>query len=271
MNDDDFIQCLGGLSNYVNAILHYDETFYLRNGFEDEWDRFGWFKKNTEIFINPIDPKNLKIDWKSPESYADMGLKNYLITTNHLETDLFISPKRAKKIIETNIIKKEDNLDISLRKIDEQIKSQMDSLWFEDTKIGIEKNFVFPSLTHYVLSQASNIDDLLTVIIQIKDSGIIEKIRKRINEISSDIKLSSKFQKEIERLIKESFGEQTHDKPWSLKFTVSFITLTKSFNLDFFRRKEHLLFLKDIISCRTETYKLERDIKRIFKRTINKK
>jgi hypothetical protein len=270
LSEQEFINLLGGLSNYINAILLYDETNFLANGFESDWKRFGWFEKNTRIVITPIVPNNFDIDWDSEESYSDIGIRNYLISSKLLETDLFVSPERAEKMVNHNLKKTENNFNQVLAKIDEKIKSEKDSLWFENLKIGIDNNFSFPSLTHYVLSQATSSDDLLTVVMQLKESGKIKSIRTKIDDITSSIKNSTKFQKEVERLIKQNFGESPKtEKPWSLKFTVLFLTLTKSFSLDFFRRKEHLLFLKNIIACRTEAEGLRKDIKRVFGRTLS--
>ena len=268
--EEEFVNSLGGLSNYINSILLYDETNFLANGFEGDWVRFGWFEKNTRIIVKPINPDSLNIDWNSAASYSDQGIRNYLVSSKHLETDLFISPQRAKQIIDTGLPKIENNLKQALNKIDEKINSEKDSLLFESTKIGIDKNFKFPSLTHYVLSQATNSDDLLTVIMQLKENGKVKSVRNKIDEIATSTKESSRFQKDVERLIKESFGESNQsDKPWSLQFTVLFLSLSKSFNLNFFKRKEHLLFLKDIINCRSEALGLNKDIKRIFGRTLN--
>lgn len=269
ISDEEFITSLGGLSNYINSILLYDETNFLANGFEGDWVRFGWFEKNTRLIIQPINPESLNIDWNSEASYSDKGVRNYLVSSKHLETDLFISPQRAERIKDNGLHKIENSLNQTLLKIDEKIKSEKDSLWFENLKIGIDKNFNFPSLTHYVLSQATSSEDLLTVIMQLKESGKVKSVQDKIDEITISTKETSRFQKDIERLIKTNFGEPAKtDKPWSLKFTVLFLTLTKSFNLDFFKRKEHLLFLKDIIACRTEAQGLNNDIKRIFGRTL---
>ena len=104
---------------------------------------------------------------------------------------------------------------------------------------------------------------------QLKESRKVKNIRDKIDDITSNTKESSKFQKDVERIIRETFGEPSKsDKSWSIKFTVLFLSLTKSFNLDFFRRKEHLLFLKDVIACRTEAQGLDKVIKRIFGRTL---
>ena len=268
ISDDAFIESLGGLSNYINAILLYDETNFLENGFEAEWTRFPWFEKNTKAYFNPIDPADLMIDWNSEESYSDKGIKNYLISSDQLCLDLFISPERATKITHNSISKIEQKLNTVLRKVDYKIQNEADQLWFDDLRIGIDKNFKLPSLTHYVLSEASNCNDLLKVIFQLKDSGKIDAIRSKIDEITISPKSAGKFQKDIENIIKNAFGVKTNsDRPWSIKLTVLYIiTLTKNFNFNFFKREKHLLFLKDIIACRSEANRLNKDIQRIFNR-----
>jgi len=271
ISDDAFIDSLGGLSNYVNAMLLYDETSFLENGFEADWTRFDWFEKNTKIFVNAINPADLMIDWGSKESYSDKGLKNYLISSKQLCLDLFISPERANQITKNSVpeIEQKFNTITILKKIDDQIQLETAPLWFDDLKVGIDKNFRLPSLTHYVLSQASNPDDLLTVIIQLKESGTINTIRAKINEITVNTKIASRFQKDIENAIKKAFGlKNNSDRPWSIKVTILFLTLTRSFNFDFFNRKEHLLFLKNVIACRSEAYGLNDDIQRIFNRKV---
>lgn len=269
ISESEFITSMGGLSNFINSILLYDETSFLANGFEREWLRFRWFQKNTRLFINPINPSSLNIDWNSEASYSDKGIRNYLVSSNNLKTDLFVSPQRAEKIKDNWLFRTENSLNQTLLKIDEKINNEKESLWFEDLKVGVNKNFVFPSLTHYVLSQATSSEDLFTVIIQLKDSGKVKLVRQKIDEITINTKEASRFQKDIERLIKENFGETyKSDKPWSIKFSVCFLTLTKSFNLDFFKRKEYLLFLKDVIDCRAEAHGLNSDIKRIFRRGL---
>lgn len=266
--DEDFISSLGGLSNYINSILLYDETNFLANGFESDWTRFAWFEQNTKLIVQPINPDSLNIDWNSSDSYSDIGIKNYLISSKHFNTDLFVSSERAEKI-NNGLSRIGNSLNQTLLKIDEKIKSQKESLWFESSRIGIDRNFHFPSLTHYVLSQATHSEDLLTVIMQLKESGKMKSIRDKTDEITLNTKELSRFQKDVERLIKENFDESPKtDKPWSIKVPVLFLTLTKSFNINFFKRKEHLLFLKDIIASRVEAQGLDKDIKRIFGRTL---
>lgn len=269
MSDQLFTNCIEGLSNYINSILLYDETNYLANGFETDWIKFNWFEKNTTLVVKSINPNSLNIDWNSDESYSDSGIKNYLLSANELQLDLFVSPERATKIQKNSIPKIENPFEIALTNIDDTIRKEKDTLWFDDIKIGIDQNFLFPSLTHYVISQSSNADDLFTVIMQLKESNKIKTIQRKITEITKSTKKAARFQKDIEKIIKETFGETSKsDKSWSLKLSVLFVTLTKPFNLDFFNRKEHLLFLKDIIKCRSEAQGLKKDIERIFGRRI---
>jgi len=267
ISDELFIDSLGGLSNYINAILLYDETNFLENGFEADWNRFDWFEKNTKAYVNAINPTSLKIDWTSEESYSDKGIKNYLISSDQLGLDLFISPERATKIIKNSLPKIEQKLNTVLRKVDDQVKNEADQLWFDDLKIGIDKNFKLPSLTHYVLSEASNLDDLLKVILQLKEDGKITTIRSKINEITKNTKSAARFQKDVENIIKKEFGAKINsDRPLSIKISVLYLTFSRNFSFNFFNRKKHLLFLKDIVACRSEANRLNDDIQRIFNR-----
>ncbi len=264
-----FEDCLGGLSNYINAILFYDDSSYLDNGFIENWTKFPWFEKNTKLILNPINPKALGIDWNSEASYSDQGIRNYLLTSQYFKSDLYISPERSKKIIDHGAPMVDSAFCRTLEKIDTEIKSKKDESWFNEVKIGIEHNFKIPTLTHYVFSKASNTNDLLTVIMQLKTDGTIKKIRSKIYEISQDTKQATSFRKEVEKIIAESFGEHPQkDKPFSFKISALFLSYDKKFSLDFFRRKSHVVFLKDLINCRTEAFSLNKDIQRIFKRKI---
>ncbi len=260
---------LGGLSNYVHALLFYDETNYLTNGFEKDWTRFHWFNINTKLYVKGLSSESLEIDWDSEESYTDQGIKNYLQSSDVLGLDLFVSPERASQI-QGRVPRKSTTKPESLfQKIDEKILSESKSLWFSETQIGIVENFQFPSLMQYVLSEASSVDDLLNVIIQIKESGRVKAVIDKVNEISKSTKDTAKFQKEIENRIRLAFGDKSKsDTSLTLKIGAWFLSLNKTIDPNFFLRKEHLLFLKDVIACRAESGNLRDSISRIFKQSI---
>lgn len=269
IDKDKFILNLGGLSNYVHALLYYDETNYLTNGFEKDWTRFHWFKKNTNLHVKGLSPEGLEIDWDSEESYTDQGIKNYLHSSDSLGLDLFVSPERASQLKERVLKQSTNKLESLFHKIDEIILSESKSLWFNDTQIGIIENFQFPSLMQYVLSEASSVDDLLNVIIQIKDSGRVKAVTDKMIEISKSTKDTGKFQKDIENLIKRNFGDKSKsDKSLTLKISALFFSLNKTIDPTFFFRKEHFLFLKDIIACRAESGNLKDSLSRIFKQSL---
>lgn len=269
LTDDGFIKSLGGLSNYINAVLLYDEAKFVANGFQTDWYRFHWFEKNTRLYIHPFIPTDNYIDWNNHGNSADLGAKNYLLASKFLDADLLISPERARQIITNGAPQVDDNFIATLEKIDEKIRVEKEELWYENVKVGIEQNFVFPSLIHYVLSEASNMNDLLTVIMQLKASGDMTKVRKEINDLSSTTKGASRLKKEVENIINNQFSKGGNsDKPWSISFDVLFLTISKSFNFKNLKRKSYLTFLKDFVACRAEAFSLKDDIQRIFGRKI---
>ena len=254
--DKDFDYILGGLSNYINALLLYEDSFYLQNGFESEWTRF-----------NPLDPSITEIDWESEFSYSDQGITNYLTTSNIFESDLFVSPQRSLKIVNANTPKINDTFISTLKKIDDKISNKKEESWYENIQIGIESNFKLPSLTHYVFSQASSLDDLMTVLMQLKSDGKISRVKKKINELTNSTKSSIKLQREIEDIIDNVFGSKSkQSSPFSLKINILFLSISQSVNLSFFNRKEHIVFLKDVAALRSESRRLNDDVKRVFKR-----
>lgn len=265
MPQDSFIKSLGGLSNYINATLLYDQTNYLSNGFEKEWTRFEWFTKNTLGYVEGLSSQSLDIDWESAESYSDQGISNYLKSSDSLGLDLFVSPERSTILKGKVPRQSQSTLDTLLSNIDENILKEAETLWFHDTQFGIIDNFNFPSLTQYVFSETSKADELLSVLLQLKHDGKIIRIVNELNEISQNTKRAGKLQKEFESKIKRAFGDKSKsDTSFTLKISAWFFSLNKTVNLNYFNRKEHFMFLNDIISCRTESGHLRKSIERIF-------
>lgn len=269
MTQDKFIKSFGGLSNYINAILLYDQTNFLSNGFEKEWTRFQWFTENTVCYVEELSAQSLEIDWESAESYSDQGKSNYLKSSDSLGLDLFVSPERST-ILKGRVLKKSTStLEALLKVIDEKILNEASAHWFPDTQLGIVENFVFPSLTQYVLSKTSNVNELLTIILQIKHDNKIKKVVNELSEIAQDTKRSGRLQREFESRIKRAFGDKSKsDTSFTLKLNAWFFSLNKTVNLNFFNRKKHFMFLNDIVSCRAEAGNLKKCIKRIFAKTL---
>ncbi len=267
-NNDLLIKNLGGLSNFINAILLYEDSFFPINGFEKDWKRFNWFDTNTSAFIQGVQLDELIINWISPASYEDKGVGNYLLTSRYFESDLLICPERSEEI--TIQTERPDSAFVeTLKEIDKKILHQGNNSTFSNIKAGIDRNFQFPSLTQYVLSEASRREDLLTVIMQLKADGKIRRIIDEIEEKTSTTKGAGKFENDIEQLVKKAFGRKIDsDNSWSLSVSALFLSVSKPINLDFFRRKEYLVFLKDLITCRSEAYRIEKDFQRIFKKKL---
>lgn len=267
-SNDSIIKNLGGLSNFINALLLYKDSHYIINGFEKDWKRFEWFGKNASAFITGIELDELTINWNGPSAYENKGIHNYLFTSRYFESDLLVCPERSdEKILRDLTI--DSSFAETLRLIDKKIAHEIDTLNFSNARIGVSKNFQFPSLLQYILSQASGRHDLLTVIMQLKSDRKIEKIIKEIEEITTTVAGAGKFQDDIERLVKKSFGKQTTgDNSWSISVSAFFVSISKTIDLNFFRRQEHMVFLKNLIACRTEAFKLEKDFARIFKKKL---
>lgn len=265
---DLFSNHIGGLSNYINATLLYNSPSYLKNGFEADWMKFTWFKQNNTEVLGIADPNALGINWKSSESYTDRGISNYLLVADFCESDLFVSPERAS---EFKLVKQEEiesAFKETLKGVDKEIGGLAQKSWYKNISIGINKNFRLPSLTQYVLSSASRKDEIFTILSQIKTDGKIQRVYDRIEEISRNTKKSSKLQQEIEMTIKHEFGDTIKpSRSLSIKIPVYYLSITIPLSLNFFNRKEHLIFLKTIIKCRAEANNLSKSINRIFKRS----
>ncbi len=268
-DDSSFIHSLGGLSNYINSILLYDECNYLDNGFSDSWARFPWFSQNTTQYFKPLETSIIRPFWNSFHQPDDQVTKSYLYTAQHFKSDLFIAPERSIKLTQNELPKIDSVFFDVLKKIDVEIAERTDDSWFTTIKIGIDKNFKFPSLIQYALSQATNKDDLLRVIMQLKSEGRVKRVRDNIYEIATNTKKASDFKKQVMELINKQFSvDTTKDSGFSVEVSALFLSFSKSINLDFFNRNAHIIFLKDIISCRTEANRISKDIQRIFNRRI---
>lgn len=268
-DDTSFMHSLGGLSNYINSVLLYDKCNYVDNGFSDSWSRFPWFSQNTNEYFKPLETSILRLFWnKYHDSDAEVT-KSYLFTAQHFKSDLFITPERSTTLTQKDLPKIDTIFCDVLKKIDTEIAQRKDDSWFNTIKLGIDANFKFPSLMQYVLSQATNKDDLLRVIMQLKSEGRVKKVRDNIDEIATNTKKASDFKKQVEYLINKQFGDNTTtDSGVSIDISILFLSFSKSINLDFFNRNAHVIFLKDIISCRTEANRISKDIQRIFNRII---
>lgn len=313
--DIEFINALGGLSNYINAILMYEDTNFIANGYEYAWQRFEWFRQNTALHIKPLDTggkplnsiyedlssrlnmKSTKFDeieledltnYKQPITrYQNLHLSQskyrqnehpyvvneatvfYLMISGNLQADLFISPGRAGQILAEDKYQS-TSFSKTLNKIDEIIGENSGTLWFDEMSAGITDNFFLPPLTHYIFSQAANLDDLFKILMEIKSSNMISEYKQNVKELSRSTRDFGKFQLEIESLISECFGKmQKIDKPWAVKVNILFLSFTKSFSINFKLKKTYMTFLRDLMDCRTEMYGLQHEVERLFKRKID--
>jgi hypothetical protein len=44
------------------------------------------------------------IDWESSASYADRGIRNYLSTSEYVESDLIVAPERTDSILSQDLL-----------------------------------------------------------------------------------------------------------------------------------------------------------------------
>lgn len=260
---------LGGLSNFIQSLLLYKDRYFILNGFEKDWRKFSWFESRIKSTINGISLDEMGIDWESSASYADKGIRNYLSTSEYFESDLIVAPERADSILSLDLpsLLGKPFLEL-LQGIDGKIIQERDKVLFTNLKVGLHNNFIVPSLTQYVLAEATNRDDLLQVILQLRESKKIENIARKISEISSSVKESSKLQREIDSIIKKEFGNQPNGNEWSIGVSAMFLSIGKNLDLSFFDRREHILFLKNLIKCRAEAHRLKKDFERIFKKKL---
>lgn len=266
-NEEELFSSIGGLSNFINAILLYKTPCYLLTGNEFTWQRFTNFKNNLESYIQSLEPIEKNFDYIKSH---DKGANYYLLTSKYFDAELFLSSERSTKIMNKGIDQNDNLLFEVLEKIDNTISTKVELIDSKNLRCGIQNNFLLPSLTHYVLSQATSKNDLLEVILQIKRSKKIFNLNDKVYELHSNINSYTKFQKELNLILKKEFNENDSENTLSVGINVLFLALSKNINIDFLYQKTYMTYLKDIISCRTETYGLKKHISRIFGIDITK-
>jgi hypothetical protein len=253
-------------SNMVTAILLYDDIMYLPNGNEQAWKRDDWFSTNIESYIKPADiSQKLLDDAYDAPSNMDHSTSNYFHISRELQADLFLNPVRSQMVFEhLKVTPNGSDMEL-LRRMDAVIKDESNKSWSEDVKIGVQSNFILPQLTQYVLSKCSSTDDILKVLFEIKTAGSIDDLKSKIQEVSCNLRDFSKFQQTVENLVKQHLGYASKNTgPWSIKFNAFFLSFSKSFNVVSLRDKKLMVFLKDILSSRTEVQGLSKSIQRVF-------
>ena len=130
-------------------------------------------------------------------------------------------------------------------------------------------NFSLPSLTQYVLSLAKSPSEIFTILSQLKTDGKVQRVYDKLEEICINSKKSGQLQRELELIIDHEFGGTfKQENILSLTIPVYFLSITVPISLNFFNRKEHLIFLKSVIKSRVEANNLSDNIYRIFKRKL---
>lgn len=271
----DLFPLFGGLSNFINGMLLYEETTFLKNGNQSAWQRFSGFHNKISPFLTPAEAIENSNSFNSFFFSEDCGAKYYLMMSKYLDAELFISTDRANKVLQQELPKLDNDFFKVMNVIDTDIEDKLEKNWVDKVKLGIKNNFLLPSLTQYVLRQTSSQDDFIEVLVQLKRSNEIFNLKQKITETCSDFTNYTKFQNEVDRLIKKQFNiKDKYSTTLSVNINVLFLSITKTFDLDlefnFMRHKSYLTYLKDIIACRTEMFGLKKHLERIFKVDIEK-
>jgi hypothetical protein len=262
--EDELYSSIGSLSSLINGILFYEKTFFLDNGFQSAWLRFPNFKKKIAPLLTPfiLDYENRIL----PLNNNNLGADYYLLMSKYVDADLYISPERATKVIDNPTINIDNNFIELIDAIDKELGIEADKLWSKKVKAGIKHNFIVPSLTQYVLSQSTSANDILQVLTELKKSEEIEELNEVMNEASLNIDRAIEFQKEVDMIIKDKFktGESIPE-PWSFSVSILFFSIGRNFRSPNNETKSYITFLKNLISCRTESYNLKKHVDRLFK------
>ncbi|WP_282088643.1 hypothetical protein [Aquimarina algiphila] len=266
-SDEEFVSSFGALTNLINAIVFYDDIRFIDNGFQETWLRFNSFSQKISSLMKPYIQSNS--EKLIEQTSGNKGADYYVYLSKQLNSDVYLSPERSSIIIR-NLNK--DNISISKRAIDllnmsdQRIKNEALNLSSDIVKTGICKNFILPSILHYVMAESTTKDDLLDVAIQMRNSKEIEAFKKIIKESFVGKEINSiKLENEIKEAIDVQLGKISKDrsKDWQITFTLFFISIGKTFG--WYKSENHLTFLKDTISFRTGLNNLDNHLERLFK------
>ncbi len=277
VNDEEFIDSFGALANLLNAIVFYDEIKFLDNGYQETWLKF-------KSFSNKITPLTKPYILNSSEELIEQtsgnkGADYYIYLSKKMNSDIYLSPERSSLILEKLT---ESNFSIGQRAIDllnmsdKRVEKEVLKVSSEMIKTGICKNFTLPSILHYVMAESSSKNDLLDVAIQMRNSREINTFKNIIQESLVGKAINSiKLENEIKEAIDIELGKLSKDKSndWQVTVNAIFLSIGKNINtgkvFDRFKRKNHLTFLRDIISYRTGLNSLNVHLERLFKIRIN--
>jgi hypothetical protein len=268
-NSHDFFSNIGGLSNFINSMLLYKQPHFLLTGNEFTWKRFTKFATLIDKHITPIEPLEKNYEFHTYLTNFDKGANYYLSIAKYYDAELFLCSDRSTSIIKSGVQENNNELINIFNRIDKIIYDKTELLDSSRIRFGIQDNFILPSLTHYVLSETSSQNDLLDVILELKRSNKILKINEQITELYSSVKSYTKFQKELNNILKKEFNEDyKSENNLNIGIKALFFSISKNFDFDFINNKTYITYLKDIVSCRTETYGLKKHVDRVFKTNI---
>lgn len=264
----------GALSNLINAILFYDEIFFLDNGRQLTWD-------NNDLFVSKCGNLLTKTELPDSLNHDDNSLIDqtglYFLTSQLLESDLFVSPYRSETMLRSNdwsIPSVTDNL---FKDIDDKILNLLTEQKDTKIKIGIESNQILPSLTQLVLNETNTLENIFDVSQQIKESNYIKDYKNKIAELiegKNTTKDYVKLKKALDTIFESTIyklGLKQTDKLQSFEvgfnlwiFKISNIKVQPN-RIPIRKNKKHQILLKNIVKCRLEMYNSMKSLKRIMK------
>lgn len=269
------LQHIGGLANLINSMLLYDDTLYLENGNHRFWKTsFDKIEPEFSKILIPASSFETPLIKTIQNPLPDNGAHHYLINSKKYDADLFVSTERSNSLLLNGAPPVTSDFIEALKSIDHQIEQELDYIWLKKVKLGIKNNFLVPSLTHYVLSESSNQNDVLKVLMELKRSDKISKIKNHLHETSMNLRDYSKFQDYLSEAIKYNFNKRTSNQlKFSVRINLIFMSISKGTDLNYRPFKPNFVLLKDIITCRTEVNGLMNHLQRVFnlnKESFNK-
>lgn len=271
----DIPKYFGALSNFINAILFYDEIYFVENGNENSWNSNPYFTNQCKGLITPKKPITpLTLNYKNLSSIEEV--KYYIFMSELLNSDLFVAPYRSDIILQSNELSINNITNDMINEYDKRITDLLKEQKDNKLKIGIESNQILPSLTQLVLNETKSVDDIFTTTLQIKNSDYIKEYKNKINEVIEGENITKdyiKLKKDMELAFNTTINKLgLHQNDKKKLFDVAFnLWIFKISNINVsssktkFNNKKHTILLKNIIKYRLEMFNSIESLSRILK------
>ena len=243
LEKDRYESSILSLSNVINALIFFDDLYYLKNGYERSWVKSNVFEDYiSHMDTSPIEKDKLYID---DESYVELLLN---IQTEK-KCDIIVSPSRIKLLEKYNFKSSFFIVEDFFKSFNKSILLPVKNISSDVIKNGIIGNLKLPSITNYVLSQSDSASKIIDTAIKLKEDKNVKNIKavlqKSYNLIASGGSLDSyqnllkKSQEEIDSSL-EKIGLLNVENDRSTTIGINILIFSISYSFPSINKKDSM-------------------------------